>query len=326
MSDLKQKILSLVRDDLEDIESALRHNLRPYLQIVSRVASHLLFSGGKRLRPLLFILSARMCGYSDEEGMKLSSVFEYLHTATLLHDDIVDGAKIRRGKQVANSIWGSPTAVLVGDFLLARSSSLAVDSGNLEVVRVLSEVSENMSQGEIQQIMRKGDMTISEPEYMEVIQRKTAVLFQGACRIGAIVAKAIKEKEADLSDYGFHLGMAFQMVDDLIDYTSDTRTMGKEIGADLKEGKLTLPVIYALKKADTGDRREMEKIITQKAFSDQDFDRLLEMLRRYGGIAYTQMQAAEQVGKAKEALSSFHSSSTKDALLMIADYTLERNA
>ena len=326
MRDLKKKLLSIVEEDLADIEAALTQHLSPYLEIVNNVAHHIIFSGGKRLRPLLFVLAARICDYDDPKAKKLSPIFEYLHTATLLHDDIVDGASLRRGKQVANSIWGGPTAVLVGDFLLARSSSLAVESGYLDVVKVLAEISENMSQGEIHQLIRKGDVTISEEEYLDVIRHKTAVLFQGACRAGAIVAEAPEDIRSAISDYGLHLGIAFQMVDDLIDYTSDTRTLGKEFGADLKEGKLTLPVIHALKAANDSDRLEMEKIIVNPKFSLEEFETLMQMLKKYDGITYTRQQAAGLVEKAKQALSAFHSSETKNTLLMIADYVLNRDA
>jgi octaprenyl-diphosphate synthase len=326
MSLLKEKIMSIVQDDLDEIEKALEENLSPYFNLVSEVASHIIFSGGKRLRPLLFVLSARICDYPDKKAVRLSSIFEYLHAATLLHDDIVDGASLRRGKEVANSIWGIPISVLVGDFLLARSSSLAAETGYLETTKELARISENMSQGEIYQLMRKGDVNISEEEYLEVIGRKTAVLFQGACRVGAIIAEAPEQKLSALSDYGFHLGVAFQMVDDLIDYTSDTATLGKEIGADLKEGKLTLPVIHALEVAEDQDRLEIESLIAKKDFSHQEFDALVKKLKKYDGIAYTKNQAAAYVAKSKEALAAFASSETKETLMMIADYVLERNA
>lgn len=323
---LKEEIFSIVQNDLDEIEKALEQNLSPYYNLVTEVASHIIFSGGKRLRPLLFVLSARICGFRNKKAIKLSSIFEYLHTATLLHDDIVDGASLRRGKQVANSIWGIPISVLVGDFLLARASSLAAETGYLETTKELAQISENMSQGEIYQLMRKGDVKISEKEYLEIIRRKTAVLFQGACRVGATIAEASEQTRSALSDYGLHLGVAFQMVDDLIDYTSDTPTLGKEIGADLKEGKLTLPVIHALEVAGERDRLEIERIITNHAFTRQDFGLLVKKLQHYDGIDYTKNQAAGHVEKAKEAISAFGPSETKQTLLMIADYVLERNA
>jgi len=325
MNDLKQKILMQVKNDLEEIEFALQQNLNPYLDLVSQIAGHILFSGGKRLRPLLMVLSARICGYKGDYDKVFSTIFEYLHAATLLHDDLVDEATLRRGKPVANSIWGNAAAVLVGDFLLARSLAIAAETQRPDVIKIVSGITENMSQGEIHQLMRKGSLDLTEAEYMEIIKRKTAVLFQGTCRSGALIANVPLLKETALSNYGFNLGIAFQMVDDLLDYTLDTVTLGKEVGADLKEGKLTLPVIYSLKSADEKDRTRMENIIKNKNFSVNDFKTLIRMIDKYGGQLYTQNLATGYVQNAKEALAVFQNSKTKEVLLMIADYTLSRN-
>ncbi len=326
MSDLKQEILAMVKDDLAAIEIALEQNLNPYLDLIAKVARHILFSGGKRLRPLLMVLSARLCGYKGDYDKTLSTVFEYMHAASLLHDDLIDDAPMRRGKPVAHSIWGNSAAILVGDFLLARSLSISAKTGDMKVIRTIAKITENMSQGEIHQLMRKGKLDISEEEYMEVIRRKTAVLFQGACRISAIITAAPNKKEKALSDYGYNLGLAFQMADDLLDYTSDTKVLGKEVGADLKEGKLTLPVIYSLKAADMKDRNRMENIIKNEDFSVNDFETLVELLKKYKGISYTQKMAAEHISKAKKALSIFESSKTKEILIKVADYALNRKA
>jgi octaprenyl-diphosphate synthase len=324
MSDLKRKIFSAVKKDLEEIETALENHLTPHLDIVRQTASHILFSGGKRLRPLLMVLSARLCGYSGNQDKSFSTVFEYLHAATLLHDDLVDGASIRRGKPVAHSVWHSATAVLAGDFLLARSLSIGTETGKLRIIRVIAEITEDMSQGEIHQLMRKGNLSLSESEYMEIIRRKTAVLIRGACRTGAMIADADEEAEHALSEYGFNMGMAFQMADDLLDYTADTKSLGKEIGADLKEGKLTLPVIYALKAASAPDRVRIEDIIKNKAFSADEFRKLVELLDQYGGLSHTREAAEQYVKTAKDALTVFRPSKTKEILLNIADYALER--
>lgn len=325
MSDLKHQILALVKDDLSAIETALEENLNPHLDLVSQIARHILFSGGKRLRPLLMVLSARICGYTGNYDKTFSTIFEYLHAATLLHDDFVDQATLRRGKPVAHSIWGNAGAVLVGDFLLARSLSIAAQTELPDVIRIVAEITENMSQGEIHQLMRKGSLDLTEEEYMEVIRRKTAVLFQGTCRVSALISGAPKEKETSLSDYGFNLGIAFQMVDDLLDYTLDPDILGKGVGADLKEGKLTLPVIYSLRAANTTDRIRMEKIIENKQFSVKDFETLIALMKKYGGQNYTETLAREYVKNAKDALRVFSHSKTKEILLMIADYTLSRN-
>ena len=324
MSDPKEKFLALVADDLAEIEKALKENLTPYLDLVYETASHLLFSGGKRFRPLLMVLSARLCGYSGDSDKLFSTAFEYIHAATLLHDDLVDGAEIRRGKPVAHAIWGGPTAVLVGDFLLARALTIGAKTGRLKVIEVLAEVTEYMAQGEIHQLMRKGQLTLTEAEYMDVIQRKTAVLIQGACRVGAIISDAPEAEESALADYGMHIGMAFQMADDLLDYTSDTRVLGKAVGADLKEGKLTLPVIYALENADSHDRATMENIIQNREFSQHDFEKLVDLIKTYGGMDYTRAKASAHIDKARKALDIFEPSTTRDILLYVADYALSR--
>ena len=326
MNDLKEKILHMVKDDLQEIETALARNLNPNLELVSEAAGHILFSGGKRLRPLLMVLSARICGYNGDYATTFSTIFEYLHTATLLHDDLVDGATLRRGKPVAHTIWGNSTAVLVGDFLLARALSIAAETGIPKVIKIIAEITENMSQGEIHQLMRKGHVGLTQEEYMEIIRRKTAVLFQGACRISALISDAPEEMESALSDYGFNLGLAFQMADDLLDYTSDASVLGKPVGADLKEGKLTLPVIHSLANATIDDRKLMEGIIADTNFSEDEFNRLKELLKKYEGISYTKKLAAKRVETAKKALSIFEPSRTKNILLDVADYTLSRKS
>jgi octaprenyl-diphosphate synthase len=324
MNDIKHKILNLVKDDLSEIEVALEQNLNPQLYLVSQIAGHILFSGGKRLRPLLMVLSARLCGYDGNHEKTFSTIFEYLHAATLLHDDLVDEATLRRGKPVAHSIWGNAIAVLVGDFLLARSLSIAAETNRPDVINVVAEITENMSQGEIHQLMKKGSLDLTEEEYMEIIRRKTAVLFQGACRVGALISDVPQQKETALAAYGFNLGLAFQMVDDLLDYSQDTPALGKKVGADLKEGKLTLPVIYSLKSADAKDRIQMEKIIKNKDFSTEDFETLIAIMKKYGGQTYTEKVAQKYVKNAKNALETFEDSTTKEVLLSIADYTLAR--
>jgi octaprenyl-diphosphate synthase len=324
MNDLKQKILAAVENDLADIEKALSDNLNPYLDLVSEVAGHILFSGGKRLRPLLMVLSARVCGYNGNYEKTFSTALEYLHTATLLHDDLVDDASLRRGKPVAHAAWGNSISVLVGDYLLARALSISAGTGSLRVIQILAELTESMSQGEVHQLMRKGDISLTEEEYLEVIRRKTAVLFEAACRVSAIIADAPQEEEAALAEYGYNLGIAFQMADDLFDYTLQTSELGKEVGADLREGKLTLPVIHALKQAQSADRDLMVKIIQNPDFSISDFNTLIDLLNNYGGLAYTEKSAAAYIDTAKNALSVFEPSQTKETMIDIANYVLAR--
>ena len=325
MNDLKHRIFSAVKDDLDDIEKALADNLNPYLDLVSEVAGHILFSGGKRLRPLLMVLSARICGYNGDYEKTFSTALEYLHAATLLHDDVVDEAALRRGKPAAHSKWGASITILVGDYLLARALSISAATERLRIVQILAGLTENMSQGEVHQLMRKGDINLTEAEYKEVIRRKTAMLFEAACRVSAIIADATEEQETALSEYGYNLGIAFQMADDLFDYTLETSEFGKEVGADLREGKLTLPVIYALKQAPSGDRDIMIKIIQDPQFSEADFKTLTGLLKKYGGLTYTHNTAASYIDTAKKALTVFDPSVTKDTMLNIANYVLNRS-
>lgn len=324
MSGLKEKILAAAALDLVSIETALRDNLGAHLEIVDQTASHILFAGGKRLRPLLMTLCARICGYKGDQDVALSTVFEYLHAATLLHDDLVDGAHLRRNKPPAHAIYGNSIAVLAGDFLLARALSIAVQAGKLEIMSVIASITEEMSQGEIHQLIKKGDAELSETEYMEVIRRKTAVLIQGACLVGALLADADKKTADSLDRYGYHLGVAFQMADDLLDYTANTNELGKEVGADIREGKLTLPLIHALRKADLDQRRRIKQMIQEDTFSMEDFRELVNLLEALGSVDYTRQQAQHHLSQAKLALSEFKSSQTKETLLAIAEYSLYR--
>jgi octaprenyl-diphosphate synthase len=326
MSGLKQKLMLLVEEDLKDIEAALNQNLNPHVEMVRETAGHLIFSGGKRIRPLLNMLCARLCGYTDEFIKKFSTIIEFLHTATLLHDDVVDNAAIRRGKPVAHTIWGAPVTVLVGDFLLARALHIAAETENPKIIKVIAEITESMCQGEIIQLIKKGDLRLTEKEYMDVIQRKTGFLIQGACQTGAILAGAPIEVENKLSEYGYHIGIAFQIADDLLDYTSDTKVLGKAIGADLKEGKLTLPIIHTLENAGAKDRVWMEKMITGKNFTDNEFKKMIQLMHDTGGIRYCREIAENHIRDAKNIIASFPSSKTTETLLLIADYTLNRNA
>ncbi len=326
MNDLKRKILTAAQTDLDAIESALAENLTPHVELVKTIAGHILFSGGKRLRPLLMLLSARICGRDDPFCTKFSVIFEYLHAATLLHDDVVDGARLRRSQPAAHTVWDNALAVLTGDYLLARALSIAAEADSPPIIQTVSYVTENMSQGEIHQLSRKADMDLSETDYMEVIRCKTAVLFEGACRSSAQLAAAPSDQEQALADYGHHLGMAFQMADDLLDYEGDTASMGKQAGADLREGKLTLPVIRTLAAAVREDRAFIASVIQNPDFSDAEFNRLHHMMVEYGGIRETRLAAERHVQQAIGALADFPASSTVDMLHDIAYYAQRRGA
>lgn len=326
MTDLKQKIVTAVADDFESIEAALADHLKPHFALVEQVAGHILFAGGKRLRPLLMVLAARACGYQGDHLPKYAVIFEYLHAATLLHDDVVDGGELRRGSQAAHQAWDPPTAVLTGDFLLARALSLAADTGLPAVIHTIAAITEQMSQGEIEQLNRKGDIGLSEADYLEVIRCKTAVLFQGACRTAALISDSPQDRITALDNYGYHLGMAFQMADDLLDYTVDSLALGKKVGADLREGKLTLPVIYTLARLQADDRQWMVELIRAQDFTPSQFERLIELLKDKGGITYTRQCAVKHVDKAKAALKKVPPSSERTILADIADYALLRTA
>jgi octaprenyl-diphosphate synthase len=326
LKDLKQRILAAVADDLKDVETALAANLNPHFDLVRRVAGHILFAGGKRLRPLLMMLAARMCGYRGDHMARYAVIFEYLHAATLLHDDVVDGGELRRGAAAAHRQWDSPTAVLTGDFLLARSLSLAAHTGQPAVIDTIAAITEQMSQGEIEQLARKGDLTLTEKQYLDVIRCKTAVLFQGACRVGGLISTAADQQIQALDDFGHHLGLAFQMADDLLDYTLDTVALGKKVGADLREGKLTLPVIHTLEQTEGSDRQWITALIQAGDFTPDQFRRLIDLLHRHDGLDYTRRSAAAHVERAKAALTIFPVCTERGVLGDIADYALVRKA
>ncbi len=324
MKALKKRILGAVAQDLEAVEEALAQNLDPFLPLVSHVAEYIMFSGGKRIRPLLMLLSARMCQYDGNYDKTLSVAFEYLHAATLLHDDLVDGAEVRRGNPVAHSIWGNPATVLVGDFLLARAISIAAKTNQIPIIEAIAHTTAQMSEGEIHQLMNKGNLTLTEEEYMEVINRKTACLIEAACKVGALLARAPEDRVRALAQYGHNLGCAFQLVDDLLDYTADAQVLGKATGTDLREGKLTLPLIYALKRAAPKDRNQMETIIRDHNGDDVQFRTILELVKKYGGIAYTRSRAEDQIDKARQSLLLFEASKSRAILEDLTDFVLAR--
>ena len=327
-NNLKEQVMSRIQGDLETIEESLVKNLGANLELAREIAGHLLFGNGKRLRPLLMIFSAKMCEYKEKSKsaslIDFAVAFEFLHAATLLHDDVIDEADKRRGQKAAHKIWGAPKAILTGDFLLARSLSLAAKTENLEIISVISRITEEMSQGEIDQLNQKGNINFSEDEYLKIIRRKTAVLIEGACKCGALLAGAPKDKEDALFNYGHHLGMAFQMADDLLDYTAEAATLGKNPGADLREGKLTLPLIKTLEQASEEDRAKIEKMIKDVEFDQKEFDMLVVMIREYKGIEYTEEKALKHVEKAKACLEIFESSEQKELLTLLADYSIKR--
>ncbi len=321
---LPDSILEWMRGELEKVDEEIRKNLNSNVPIISAIVEHLLQSGGKRLRPLLLILSAKLCGYQGSEHISMASLIEFIHTATLLHDDVVDHAELRRGIESANSKWGNEACVLVGDFLFTRSFSLMVENGNPKILQTISKVTTLMAEGELEELIKTNDLTLTEEDYLSIITRKTAVLFSAASRIGAILGKVDEEKEKALSDFGMDFGVAFQLIDDALDYTSREEEFGKRIGIDLQDGKVTLPLIHTLRYCNPEEKTYIEKVIESDPIEKTSFLHVVRIIEKYKGLDYTYQRARQYIEKAKKDLLPFSSSAEKEALLLLSDYVLER--
>jgi|ERR1039457_4250720 octaprenyl-diphosphate synthase len=316
--------LALIGEDLKNVELQFKKDLQSDVPLIRKVSEYVLSSGGKRIRPALLLLSAKLCGYAGERHVPLASVIEFIHTATLLHDDVVDSANLRRGIASANSLWGNEASVLVGDFLFSKSFSLMVADGDIDVLRVLSAATTIIAEGEVLQLISTSDIDLTEERYLEVVKCKTAILLSAACQAGAIIGKASPDQEAALCDFGMNLGIAFQLVDDTLDYIANEEQFGKSIGHDLEEGKITLPLIQALKQC-TGEERELiGTIITKDSLEKSDFLTVFELVERYGGIDYSVSRAKHYVSQAKAHLDSFCPSPYKEALISLSDYVVTR--
>ncbi|MCX5890639.1 MAG: polyprenyl synthetase family protein [Deltaproteobacteria bacterium] len=308
--------------DIAAINAALAANLQTHVPLIAEVGRHILLSGGKRIRPLLFILAARMCGQRSNNLADFSTIFEYLHAATLLHDDVIDAALVRRGTTTANNIWGNHAVILVGDFLLSKALSLAVTTDRLKILKVLAQATTQMAEGEILQLIHAGNLNLNEAEYFEVITRKTAILMSAACQIGGILAGAPPAQEEALAQMGLNLGITFQLVDDILDYTGDQKQLGKEVGADLREGRITLPMIHALSQADPQDRErltEMAKSLTPEMAPELD-----TLLNKYGSLDHARSLARQYTGKAQENLTLFEPCTEKTYFQIITEELLAR--
>jgi octaprenyl-diphosphate synthase len=321
---IKQRIYAQVNPDLERIEAEISRHLTTSVPLVAVVGRHIMASGGKRLRPLLMILAARLCGYRGNHDATLAIVFEYLHAATLLHDDVVDNAEFRRNNPAANIMWGNPAVVLVGDFLYSKSILLTVGYNNIRILQVLSEATTKMAEGEVLQLINADNLELDEREYLEVIVRKTAVLISAACQVGAIFGGASAAQEEVLRAYGHHLGIAFQLVDDALDFTGKREELGKSIGNDVQEGKATLPLIHAMHHSAPEEKEQIRKIFSAEKILPRDFERVRDLVIRTGGIDRTTRLATQHVEQAKEGLQIFPDSPTRDILLDIADYVVYR--
>jgi len=323
---LKEKIYAQVGPDLVRIEEEIRHLIDSDIPLISRVGRYIMDSGGKRLRPLLMILSSRLCGYQQGNDVPLAVVFEFLHAAALLHDDVVDHGEFRRGQPAANMVWGNAAVVLVGDYLYSRSIQMAVTYRDVRILQVLLEATTKMSEGEVLQLINSENLEITEDEYLEVITRKTAVLISAACQIGAILGGTGATEENALKAYGHHIGIAFQLIDDTLDFTGEEKELGKPVGNDLQEGKATLPLIYALRNSKAAERLRVRQIFSADRIPAQDMIEIRNLVARTGGIKYTNNQAAMHSLRAKEALKVFPEGPVKEILDDMADYVTCRRA
>ncbi len=319
-----EKTLALLGNDLDKVEVQFKQDLNSDVALIRKVGEYVLASGGKRLRPMLLLLCARLSGYGGEYHIGLASVVEFIHTATLLHDDVVDGAVLRRGNASANSVWGNEASVLVGDFLFAKSFSIMVRGGSLRILEVLSNATTLMAEGEVLQLISTCDLDLTEERYISVVRNKTAILIAAACQCGGILGGVTEEQERALHDFGMDLGIAFQFMDDALDYVAEVSEFGKVKGHDLEEGKMTLPLIHTLRHCTDDEREGVAEIIEKDALSEEDLSFVTSLIDRYDGIAYTRRRAMDLVERVKENLALFPDSEDKEALYELADYVVSR--
>ncbi len=314
--DAYERELSLVEAKLE----GLFQSEAPLIPLIGR---YLLESGGKRLRPLFLLSSARLAGYKGDEHIALAGIIELIHMASLLHDDVVDAAKIRRGRPAAHSVWGNQVVILVGDFLYSNALRKAVSFKNQRIMEALSEATTSMTEGEILQLQKTADINITEDEYIKIISAKTGLLISAACRIGAILSIRPPAEEAALAMFGLKAGTAFQMADDILDYMAEESELGKKLGKDIGEGKITLPVIYLFKGASGAEKEEIKRIIEKP--SEEGLRRILALFRQYSVLEESLKRAQALVDEAKDELSIFPDSPDRDAMLSLADYAISRD-
>lgn len=319
-----QAALNIIGDELRLVEQQFRKDLESDVPLIRKVGEYVLSSGGKRVRPALLLLAAKLCGYQGDKAVPLASVIEFIHTATLLHDDVVDSATLRRGIASANTLWGNEASVLVGDFLFSKSFSLMVGVGSLDILRVLSDATTVIAEGEVMQLLCTGELDLTEERYIGVVRAKTAILMSAACEAGAILGAVSAERQKDMADFGMELGIAFQLMDDLLDYTASEEEFGKCIGHDLEEGKITLPLIHTLRQCTAAERSVIEAVVEKDEMSLDEFREVSGLVKQYGGIEYTVEAARRHIASSRERLGSFEASPVKDALVELADYVVTR--
>ncbi|GFE84639.1 octaprenyl diphosphate synthase [Steroidobacter agaridevorans] len=317
-----ESVKALVEDDLRQVDAVIRNRLASDVVLVNQIAEYIVGSGGKRLRPLLVVVVARACGYRGAQHSEAAAIIEFIHTATLLHDDVVDGSKLRRGRDTANEVWGNEASVLVGDYVYSRSFEMMVSLESMRIMAVMASATNKIAEGEVLQLLNANDPDTTEERYFEVIYRKTAKLFEAGAQIAALLAGASPAVEAAMAAYGRHLGTAFQLVDDVLDYQSNSAELGKNLGDDLAEGKPTLPLIYALR---TGT--EEQRVLIRRSIEEGSIDRLADItaaIESTGGLAYTARLARREAALAIEAIAVLPDSAYKQALRELADFAVER--
>ena len=317
-------LMSLLRDDLEACNRLIVQHMQSDVALIPQLAAHIVAAGGKRLRPLLTLAAARMCGYRGPRHVGLAACVEFIHTATLLHDDVVDESALRRGQASANALWGNKPSVLVGDFLFSRAFQLMVEDGSLEVLRILSSASVTIAEGEVLQLITQNDTTTTEDQYLKVIEGKTAALFAAATEVGAVVADQPAAAQAALRNFGMALGVAFQLVDDALDYSADEAALGKTVGDDFREGKITLPVLLAFARGDEAERSFWRRTQEEREQTDSDLAEALSLMRKHAALEDTIARARAYGDQALAALASFPDSAEKRALAAVVDFCIER--
>jgi octaprenyl-diphosphate synthase len=317
-------MMALVAADMNGVNAVILDRMQSKVALIPELAGHLIAGGGKRMRPMLTLASAALLGYPGTRHHKLAAAVEFIHTATLLHDDVVDGSGMRRGKRTANLIWGNPATVLVGDFLFSRAFELMVEDGSLKVLRILSHASAVIAEGEVNQLTAQRQIDTDEDHYLEIISAKTAALFAAACRVSPVVAEASEDAEVALEAYGRNLGIAFQLSDDVIDYASDAATMGKGVGDDFRDGKMTLPVILAYARGSEQDRAFWRSAISGESVAEYDLANAIRLLTDTDALADTVERARQYGRRAIDALAIFPTSKAKSALIEAAEFAVAR--
>jgi len=323
-SETLYRLHSLVQDDLAAVNRVIVDRMQSGVSLIPQLAGHITASGGKRLRPLLTLLSARLCGYGGSRHVALAACVEFIHTATLLHDDVVDASALRRGAATANAVWGNQASVLVGDFLFSRAFQLMVEDGSLEVLEILSSASAVIAEGEVMQLTTSNDTGTDEAAYLAVVEAKTARLFAAAAEIGAVVAGRDAGVRRALFDYGRNLGIAFQLVDDGLDYASAETVLGKSVGDDFREGKITLPVVLAFARGSADERAFWRRTLEDMDQGEDDLPRAIALLARHGAVADSIARARGYAARARTALDGFADGPWRRALIEAIDFAVER--